>query len=75
MAWTACCCSGLERCAECIDMKPDPRVVEYAEAHGLSAAALDEHLEAEHGWERHDRGYAEVIPSVAQCMASGGCAL
>lgn len=48
----------------------DERVVVYAEAHGLDVGELDWHLEAFHGWERHDRGYAEAIPFAANCTSS-----
>jgi hypothetical protein len=45
----------------------DERVQSYADEHGLDAGELDWHLEAFHGWERHDRGYTEAIPGAANC--------
>jgi hypothetical protein len=45
----------------------DDRVVAYAQKHNLNPYRLDWHLEAGHGWERHDRGYEEAIPDAANC--------
>lgn len=47
----------------------DERVEAYAEEHGLDVGELDWHLEAFHGWERHDKEYAEAIPGAANCTA------
>lgn len=45
----------------------DERVVAYAQKHNLNAYRLDWHLEAGHGWERHDKGYEDRIPEAANC--------
>lgn len=51
----------------------DEKVVEYAEIHGLDVKKLDWHLEAHHGWERHNQGYAEAIPGAAACVIANEC--
>ena len=45
----------------------DSRVEAYAADHGLDVGELDWHLEACHGWERHDRYYEEAIAEAATC--------
>jgi hypothetical protein len=52
----------------------DPRTVAYAKSHSLDVDVLDWHLEAIHGFERHDLGYEQAIEEAAACLASGGCA-
>lgn len=51
----------------------DPRVDAYCEKHGLNRFIIDWHLEAQHGWERHDKGYEEAIEDAANCEISRGC--
>lgn len=51
----------------------DDRVEAYAEEHGLDSRELDWHLEAEHGWERHNTGYGEAIEGAANCLRLGTC--
>ena len=51
----------------------DDRVREYADEHDVNMYALDWHLEAHHGWERHDRGYEEAIPDAANCVRKNEC--
>jgi hypothetical protein len=51
----------------------DPRVTAYAAEHGLDEGALDWHVEAVHGWERHDTGYEEAVVQSAACLTRGGC--
>jgi hypothetical protein len=41
--------------------------------HGIEPHALDWHVEAVHGCEPHDRGYAEAVELAARCMLAGGC--
>jgi hypothetical protein len=54
--------------------EPYPTVVlDVAKRRGLEVRALDWHVEAEHGWEPHDVGYADAVEAAAQCMAAGGC--
>ncbi len=51
----------------------DDRVRWYAVEHDLNPYVLDWHLEADHGWERHDRGYEEAIPDAANCVRANEC--
>jgi hypothetical protein len=51
----------------------DVRVRAYAVEHDLNMYVLDWHLEADHGWERHDRGYEEAIPDAANCVRANEC--
>lgn len=51
-----------------------PVVVEVASANGLGPHALANHVEAEHGWEPHDTGYATAVSGAVFCLMSGGCA-
>ncbi len=50
-----------------------PEVIDAAVRHRLDPHALDRHVEAVHGWEPHDAGYAEAVELAAQCLLSGGC--
>jgi hypothetical protein len=51
----------------------DDRVRAYAVEHDINMFALDWHLEAHHGWERHDLGYEEAIPDAANCVRANEC--
>jgi hypothetical protein len=51
----------------------DDRVRAYAVEHDIDMFALDWHLEAQHGWERHDAGYEEAIPFAANCIHTNLC--
>lgn len=51
----------------------DDRVRAYAVEHDINPYVLDWHLEAHHGWERHDRGYEEAIPDAANCVRANEC--
>lgn len=51
----------------------DDRVAAYAVKYDLHPYVLDWHLEADHGWERHDKGYEEAIPDAANCVRADEC--
>lgn len=51
----------------------DDRVRAYAVEHDVNPNVLDWHLEAHHGWERHDSGYEEAIPDAANCVRANEC--
>lgn len=48
-------------------------VIDTAVKHGLDPHALDWHVDAVHGWEPHDKGYADAVAEVARCLLAGGC--
>lgn len=50
-----------------------PDVIQVAAERGIDPHELDHHVEAVHGWEPHDTGYANQVANAADCMASGGC--
>jgi hypothetical protein len=51
---------------------PD-KVIQVAEEYKLDPKDLDWHVEAIHGWERHDNGYDTQVTFAAECLANGGC--
>jgi len=48
-------------------------VIDTAVRHGLDPHALDEHVEAVHGWEPHNNGFAEAVEVAARCILADGC--
>jgi hypothetical protein len=50
-----------------------PAVIAVAAECGADPHALDWHVEAVHGWEPHNTGYAEAVAAAADCLAGGGC--
>lgn len=46
-------------------------VIEVAAATGVDPHELDWHVEAEHGWEPHDPGYADRVAEAAVCIQEG----
>ncbi len=46
-----------------------PAVVKAAGRHLVDPEAVDWHLEADHGWEPHDRGYVGMAEIAARCVA------
>ena len=57
-----------------VEQEPlDSSVIFVAAERGVEPHALDHHVEAVHGWEPHDVGYAQAVAAAAQCMLSGGC--
>lgn len=52
-------------------------VIDVAAERGVDPHALDEHVEAVHGWEPHDVGYADRVGEAADCLAApaNGCGL
>jgi len=56
------------------DVEPlPPAVIRVAADHGVEPHALDEHVEAIHGWEPHDVGYDAHVAAAALCLLDGGC--
>lgn len=48
-------------------------VLDVAAELGVDPDRLDHHVEAEHGFEPHDQGYAQAVRAAAYCVASGVC--
>lgn len=70
------CCVGLPwyEFNPHVDPEPlDPAVISAAAEAGVEPHALDHHVEAVHGCEPHDAGYAAGVHAAVQCMLAGGC--
>lgn len=56
---------------------PEPLALELyyiAQMTGLDPEALDWHVEAIHGWEKHDQGYRKALVEAAGCLVNNtGC--
>lgn len=56
------------------DVEPLPSaVIRVAAQRGVDPHALDQHVEAIHGWEPHDAGYGDHVAAAADCLLAGGC--
>lgn len=51
----------------------DESVIVTAVRRGVDPEILDWHVEAVHGWEPHDTGYASAVEQAADCLQEGGC--
>lgn len=49
------------------------KVIQIATEYNLYPKDLDWHVEAIHGWERHDAHYNAAIYEAARCLIDGGC--
>lgn len=49
-----------------------PEVADIAAAEGVDPHRLDHHVEAIHGWEPHDEGYAQAVAASVECVKNGG---
>jgi hypothetical protein len=45
----------------------------FAKQFDVSPKELDWHVEAVHGWEAHDHGYAEATLRAVRCLQNGVC--
>ncbi|HEY6117698.1 MAG TPA: hypothetical protein VI172_17220 [Candidatus Dormibacteraeota bacterium] len=49
-----------------------PAVADIAAAEGVDPHHLGHHVEAIHGWEPHDEGYAQAVAASVECVKNGG---
>lgn len=49
-----------------------PEVADTAAAESVDPHELDHHVEAVHGWEPHDQGYADAVKASVECVKNGG---